>query len=388
MTILTLASKQTWPQILTVAQMRPDRLFLLHSDDAHESRTPARRLKRFFDKSGLVPKGGTRLERIPHDNFDAIEKRFDDLVATHQLNLNQCQLNFTGGNKLMATAAFRWAARRGVNAFYLERGNTLTSFKPRDGDLLTVTETIDGHITDDLQAVDLLKCQIDASEVERVGETLTLNSIGQALSDDDFFTRADNGNPLRMYLEVNGSADHAPHEGDSLEFNTAAVILKLGVPRVHRSLRLKVKAQEGVSTRQPHAEIDLLFNWNGRLWLVDCKDRTSEENLIAGLRRELPSTLSNDARSLLERIGNELRISQTKALKEDLLAIREMGGLLGRVVCVRKSSLPEEVAQFAHNNRIDLVRKTELHEGFRSLLYPDAPPSTNALAALQQTLSS
>ena len=58
MTLLTLASKQIWPQVLAVARLKPKRLFLLHSADAAESKGPAQRLKRLFDKSGLVPQGG------------------------------------------------------------------------------------------------------------------------------------------------------------------------------------------------------------------------------------------------------------------------------------------------------------------------------------------
>lgn len=371
MTLLTLASKQIWPQVLAVAHLKPERLFLLHSENPGESRGPARRLKRFFDKSQLIPKGETRLERIPHDDFDAIEKRFDELAAERQLNLGECRLNFTGGNKLMATAAFRWAAKRGVRSFYLERGNTLTWFEPRDGDLLTATEQIEGHITDHLNAVDLLRCQLDASEVERKGEELVLNERGRELPAEDFFRRADNGNPLREFLQIDGSADPQPKEGDALEFNTAAVLLKLGVPRVHRSLRLKVKSAPGISSRQPHAEIDLLFNWNGRLWLVDCKDRKSEEDLMAALRDELPDHLSANGDELFNRVANVFKISQTKALKEDLLAVREAGALLGQVVCVRKADLPEEVQQFARHNRIEVVAKTNLVDGFRTLLSPD-----------------
>ncbi len=382
MTLLTLASRQIWPQVLTVAHLKPQRLFLLPSDDAQESRGPAQRLKRFFDHTQLVPPGGSRLELIPHDHFNALEQRFDDLAAQHRLNLGQCLLNFTGGNKLMATAAFRWAAKRSVRSFYLERGNTLTWFEPRDGELLTRTEHLNGHLTDTLNAVDLLRCQLDASELERPGQTLTLNNRGRAMPEAEFYKRADNGNPLQECLAVTGEADHESKAGDPLEFNAAAVLLKLGVPRVHRSLRLKVKSSRGVSSRRPHAEIDLLFNWHGRLWLVDCKDRLPAENLVPALRRHLPQTLNAQANELLQRIQDELTIGQTKVLKEDLLAVREAGGLLGTVVCVRKADLPEEVKQFAAHNDIRLVAKNDLVEAFRALLYPDRPPTPAALSTL------
>jgi len=116
MILLSLASKQIWPHVLTAAHLKPARLFLLHTEDTSESSDPARRLKRFFDNGDLVPKGNTRLERIPHDDFTAIERALDDLQTSQKLSLSECCLNFTGGNKLMATAAFRWATRRGLSS--------------------------------------------------------------------------------------------------------------------------------------------------------------------------------------------------------------------------------------------------------------------------------
>jgi hypothetical protein len=133
MILLTLASKQVWPQILAAAHLKPRRVILLHSDDPIESKGPAQRLKVLFEEANLAPQGAVQLETIPHDDFAAIEERFDDIIASHQVNLSDCVVNFTGGNKLMATAVFRRVARRGVHAFYLERGNQITWFEPRDG---------------------------------------------------------------------------------------------------------------------------------------------------------------------------------------------------------------------------------------------------------------
>ncbi|MBK9138140.1 MAG: DUF1887 family protein [Verrucomicrobia bacterium] len=382
MNLLSLASKQIWPQVLAAAHLKPAQFFLLHSEDLAESRGPAQRLKRFFDNSGLVPKGGTRLEEISDSDFNAVERRLDELAATRQFNLGDCVLNFTGGNKLMATATFRWAARRGVRAFYLERRNQLTWFEPRDGDMFTRPEPLNGHRTDDLDPVALLCCQLDASEVQRPGQTLVLNEAGQKLTADDFFRRIQNGNDARPWLSFTGEADRSEKEGDSLEFAVAATLLKLGVKQVQRSLRLKVKSTAQVGTRLPHAEIDLLFTWGGRLWLVDCKDRMPAEDLVVNLRRHLPRSLNSNAQELLDRIQKELSIGQTKVMKEDLLAVREAGGLLGNVVCVRKAELPEEVLQFARHNHIAVVRKACLVTGLRDLLDPDRPADGRDLASL------
>jgi len=152
MTLLSLASRQIWPHVLSVAHLKPERVFLLHSEEASESKDPAQRLKRFFDyaEPRLLPQGATRLESIPHEDFAAIERLLDTLPSRQQLILGDTVLNFTGGNKLMATAAFRWAARRSVRAFYLERGNQITRFEHRDGDSLSHSEQLPTGLTNDL----------------------------------------------------------------------------------------------------------------------------------------------------------------------------------------------------------------------------------------------
>jgi len=369
MILLSLASRQIWPQVLAVSHLKPERVLLLHSIDPKESKGPAQRLKRFFDDSGLVPKGGTKLELVPDSDFTAIENRLDELQREHRLPLSECVVNFTGGNKLMATAAFRWAARH-ARAFYLERRNQLTWFTAPDGKMVTRVEQIEGHLTDHLDPVALLRCQLDASEVQRPGEKLILSEAGQKLDPEGFFRRIMSGNDARPWLHISGEADGGGNKGEALEYATAAVLLRLGVKMVQRSLRLKVKSSEQVGTRLPHAEIDLLFTWGGRLWLVDCKDRRPTENLADNFLRLAPR-LSPPAKDLFRRICAELSIGQTKVMKEDLLAIREAGGLLGKVVCIRKAELPSEVLQFAANNNVEVVAKSELVNKWRLLLHPD-----------------
>ena len=373
MILLSLASKQIWPHVLTVAHLKPSQVVLLHSDDSAESKGPAERLKRLFDdpNSNLVPKGGTDLELIPHDDFTIISQRLDELAAHRQLNLGDCRLNFTGGNKLMATASFRWAARRGVTAFYLERGNVLTWFEPGDGEARTRREPVNGHITDPLDPLALLRCQLEASEVERDGEILALNSRGVGKSLEDLERLLLSGiSPLDFLIQKN-RANQQTAKGDHLEFITAVYLLRNGVNGVRRSVRLKVRPAAGMKMSVPHAELDLLFNYGGRLWLVDCKDRKPAEDLIGGLWPFLANQQKrpgSPASQLIGRIGGELAMNQAKVLKEDLVAIREIGGLLGRSVCVRRNPLPPEVEEYAKLNGIDLIYKSALSSALPKLL--------------------
>ena len=374
---MSLASRQVWPHVLAVAHLKPERLLLLHSSDAQESRKPAERLKKFLEaRSSLLEQGHTSLEEIPHDRFEAIGDRLDELVGRNPAGI---VLNFTGGNKLMATAAFRWADENGIRAFYLERGNRITWFEPGGSDSATRSESLDGNITNDLDPVALLCCQLWSSEVEREGEKLRLKSGVQRLEKEDFLRQALSEPKALMNSE--GVPDRKEKAGDRLELAAAAVLLHLGVTNVRRSLRLKVNSATGAGSL-PHAEIDLLFNWSGKLWLVDCKDRKPEAELVRGLRRELPKRLAPAAEDLLRRLDEELQISPVKVLKEDLVAINDMAGLLGQVICLRRSALPDEARAYAQRNRIDVVLKSDLYDGLHRLVHGNRPASANQIAKL------
>ena len=201
------------------------------------------------------------------------------------------------------------------------------------------------------------------------------------MGEKEFHTRVMQGK-VDALLRVEGTADPKVKEGDKLELQTAAVVLKHGAAEVRRSLRLKVDAS---SSSGPHAEIDLLFNWDGRLWLADCKDRVSGSLLVNSLRDELPS-IPPHAERLLRRLGDEMKINPIKALKEDLVANVEVGGLRGKVVCVRKVPLSEEVDSYAKYNGIDVVVKEQLFQRFRLLMHPRGQTRREDLYAVKRHL--
>ncbi len=385
--MLSLASRQAWPHILAAAHFKPSKLVLLHSADGDESRRPAERLRRFFDETQtLVGPGGAELAEIPDGDFQAIQRRLHEAAARVAPDGAERLLNFTGGNKLMATAAFRWAERNGIAAFYLERGNRLVRFEHAGDDgFATSSVLLEGAIANKLDPVALLECQSSASRVERRGQRLTLNRNAKAMSERDI-RKWLTDRPPEDLLHIEGQADKERKAGDTLEFRTAVVLLALGVLEVRRSLRLTVPTRMGAL---PHAELDLLFNWDGKLWLVDCKDRGAERRFVHDLRAILrkhppPKPDLESAANLLARLDSEMKISPIKVLKEDLVAIGEIGGLLGRIVCVRKSRLSDEATAYARENRIETVLRPDLFEGFRRKLYPGGAATAEDLGALKR----
>ena len=375
MILLSLASKQIWPQVLAVTHLKPASLFLLHSEDTAESKGPAQRLKRFFDDSGLVPKGGTQLESIPHDDFSAIESRFDEIVARHQLNLGECVVNFTGGNKLMATAVFRRVARRGLRAFYLERGNLVTWFEPRDGDMLTTVKPLPTGITNNLDAAALLSCQFGDDVVQFQGERLTLNEKGAKVVPQDLAaklqgeTRLDSGAfDFRKWLLIENPSPRPSNKGDNLEYATACALLMARVPAVRRSVELSTLP----NSQNSEGELDLVFNWNGRLWVVDCKDRVGGETKVEALRTALLSGGGSNRQTeeWLKSVAEDLKDRDIKILREDLLQIAEVGGLLGCALAVRSARPPQQAVEFAASRhpQVEILLKNDLVKRLPAIL--------------------
>ncbi len=358
-TLITIASKQVWPQILLVARIRPEILILLHSGDQFESAIPAKRLKSFFQKTGLVKKGCIELEEISHDSYDAI---IQDL-STLKVSPSDGLLNITGGNKLMILAASKWAENKGIPAVYLERGNQLVHLVPDSGRMTSQSEKIDPAITDNLSPLDLARCQLIDSEVYREGQRIHLNEKGKNLpTGEKCWSVIKTEDPLN-FLTVEGAKDKQKKEGDRLEYLSALVLLKLGVQQVVRSFELKVKQSQGGA----HAEIDLLFNYAGKLWIVDCKDRHSYDWVIQRVSSVLPPE-----DPALERVISHFSLSGMKEMKDDMLSASMTGGLRAGIICVRKTEFTETEAQYARDHQIAVASKKNLYNDMNRILRPGA----------------
>ncbi|HBM15075.1 MAG TPA: hypothetical protein DD381_01795 [Lentisphaeria bacterium] len=216
--------------------------------------------------------------------------------------------------------------------FYLERNNEIVWLNPS-----SASQKIDGSIIDAFDPADLVECQLSASWLERKGELIAL---------------------------VNGQlkiSDKLPPEekkkGDDLEYETAKEVLKLGIKQIRRSLRLKPKVYG--NQIKPHNEIDLLFIWKGKLWIIDCKDRVSPHKLMENLRGD---------KKTLDNVLGQIKQNRTHYIKDDLVAIAETGGIMGKAVCVWKEDMPPELLSYANHLGVEFVRKDMLKEGLERIL--------------------
>ena len=322
---------------------------------------------------------------IPYEKPEGIIASLDGIKAEHENS--ELVLNFTGGNKLMAAVAASWAERAGVKKFYLERDNKKLTWLEKDASRVDFEPIYLEHLNQ-LDPVDVVRCHLQASEVEREGELISLNEKGETTPDGKLQAILDSPASVKELLDISGTTGDEPAKGDSLEYATALILLKRGVNQIRRSLRLKPKSAHRVSTKNPHAEIDLIFIHAGRLWVVDCKDRQTQENFADKLSAEMRSqgcTLSDSGRELLKRIKSMLAIGDTKALKEDLLAAAEIGGLLGKVICVRKSRINNEAQSWGERNGINFIDKIAMNQQLNRVLNPNQAAAPEDLESLKNS---
>jgi hypothetical protein len=401
MTLISLASKQIWPQVLSVLHTRPAELILLHSSNEAESHGPAARLADFFVRVHVLSRGEVELRQVSHDDFHALVDSMAAVAQDHDLAPENCRVNLTGGNKLMVLAAAEWCRLTSVPAFYLERDYKLFTFEPQGREFVpTNGSEIGPHLADAYEPIDLLRCQVGAAEIRDPGQRLILKARQSPLPDAEFQARLEKKFDFRQLLEWD-VPEPTSREGDPLEYATAFALLKLGIPVVQRSVKLKSRVLR--RTEDDEGELDLVFNWGGKLWLVDCKDKSAGSRKLEALRNEILSLigtselfgaaaqappgagLGGQLDQTLRSIADELRYREIKTLREDLLLIGELGGLLGRAICVRKE-LPYPAARdFAASRRIPLVLKSKLVEELRRLLLS---PGDRPASAAEHRLSS
>ncbi len=326
--MISIASKQVWPQILSVLHFKPQKLILLHSGDEQESKTPAFRLKAFFEKAKLLE--SVSLREISH-------RKLEDFSRMSLEKDRDYLLNLTGGNKLMSFSLYDFGKQNNYKSFYFERKNEIVWLNPN-----SEPQQIDCKLADHMDPADLIECQLSASWIERRGELITFNNGKLKITD-----------PL---------PEKEQKAGDELEYQTAELILKLGIKHVRRSLRLKPRIYgTGVSS---HNEIDIVFVWKGKLWIVDCKDRVKPEILLDPLYR-----CAQKHTKLLDNIKGQLQQNRTHSIKDDLVAITETGGLMGKVICVRKEQMPSDIMTYASLQGIEIIRKDMLKEGLERVLF-------------------
>lgn len=372
MTLLTLVSRQIWPQVIAVAAERPTAVVLLHTDNAAMSQRPAERLKHLLESQGLLRPGNVHLHLIPGTPITDCIEAIGAAAEAHSLGPENCRMHLTGGTKLLNMAAVEWCRICSNPSFYLDNPGgrqQIVPFHFESGHLVQgLPKPISPDTTNLIDPLALLKCQLDDEDVTEDGQTLTLSSKGQdtPLSSlpqliDQERNRRGTGKPslIERLLEMKGPTPEA-RAGDLLELATAFALLKSGPICVQRGVTHKSRNRS--NSLNDSGELDLVFNWNGRLWIVDCKDRIDAEDRVESLRDELFSAgISSKADQLLKALAGELKDKELKTLKEDIAALADAGGLQGKALIVRREKLPSQAEDYARTRKLAVVLAERLH---------------------------
>jgi len=373
MTLLAIVSQQIWPQVIAVAAERPDAVVLLHTDNAAMSQRPAERLTHLLESQGLVRPGQVHLHPIPGADLRQIEDAIASVADTLELGPDNCSMHLTGGTKLLSMAAVEWCRNCGNPSFYIDgpAGRQLiVPFHFEAGRIVQKpAKSIPPDTTNAIDPLALLKCQIDAEDVTHDGQTLALSDTGRQRPLStllQLLEQARDRPPEKAFqliaplLVIQGPSPE-PREGDLLELATAFAVLKSGPTRVQRGVVLMSRNRRNAINDS--GELDLVFNWNGRLWIVDCKDRIDAEDRVGRLRSQLLSAgnIAPRVSQLLDRLAGELKDKELKTLKEDLAALADGGGLWGKALIVRREKLPPQAEDYARTRKLAVVLADQLH---------------------------
>jgi hypothetical protein len=184
-------------------------------------------------------------------------------------------------------------------------------------------------------------------------------------------TRLDrDGFDFRKWLEIEPDKTDEAREGDNLEYGVAVMLLRMGPRQVYRSVELRPH----IYSQLTEGELDLVFNWNGRLWVVDCKDKAGGKQKLESLKTALLKEGVNFAaiQRHFDVLRDELNEKDIKVLREDILQVSEVGGLLGNALAVRREPLPRQATEFAQSRRprVEVILRDKLEERLRALLCP------------------
>lgn len=272
--MVVLASRQLWPNIQGIVHWHQfceaegpiQDLCIYHTDNESESRGPARRLKRFCAEE--YPK-----EKRPGINVHQAEGGIlpDDVSGQirswkRELGERRWIINAAGGLKLMFSGALQLVGEDRTRVVYRERKEGWYELVPENDQVcLHNLEDIQDTEPDSVSIKSLLKALLELEALRDLKidnpEQQDLLSLTKAL--------VEKPGDWRRAFKCNDNSSH----GALFEKYVAAAVLELGIPPENVALNFEVKTEQGKAL----LESDVVVNHKSRLWILDCKLRTEEE---------------------------------------------------------------------------------------------------------------
>lgn len=315
--LITIASEQTWPQIIPMYHLKNkdghgfDKIIILYSGfNPSKSKDPATRLKTFIEKYDLSKE--TYLQEVEGeiDFSEPLNNLVNNLGITTS---DDVYVNFTGGTKTMSLMLSIWAAQKGYILFYTYSGSRLQFYKQISNGLLNKvgSEDIDVRITNDIDPIDIVKLQCGEEFIK------------------------DEGRQYKSSVEINNK--NIPQSGSDGILLERAMLHFFQDSNIKYRHSIKLKA---VKASTPHEEIDVLLNYNGTLWLVECKKRKNL-NFNADVRDRIKRAYKGKDVSkpgiidqLIIDLEKNLSSNKHMQFKSDVFSAKKISGINAKVLWV------------------------------------------------------
>ncbi len=258
--LILLASEQLWPNLHSIEYWRGSlqSIFIYHTDDERRSVIPAQRLLRFCEL------------RCPHvQTFcDDGDGKPESVVAQIEIwqerhPHHQWVINATGGTKLMFLGAASLIGRPQVAVIYRELNGSWYHLTDHNGFLQTFPLDIPLDTTDSIPVTDIL-------DVLWADEESQIQSLPPPSLDVQALTQAlirHRGDWIAAFKSCGVSLAPGDSAGRLFERYIAAVLLALGLHPHNVACNAIKMSRKG----QALQEIDIVVNYRSRLYVLDCK---------------------------------------------------------------------------------------------------------------------
>jgi len=353
-----LSSEQLWPNLYSIsalADRRLTNLFIYNTADEQYSHGPAKAISRLCKGTypdlkvmllGDTP-GGTSPAEVSKQIKDWKEK-----LPNHHFVLNA-----TGGLKPMMAGMLPFAGNADTTVLYREITGQWFTFDRQGADRNVIDINpveVDESGVSSFSVLSLIASQYgDQSEIELTEQTPpSLN-----FTDATFRGVANDWDWQKMHdlLPTGTKLSH----GFFFEAYIYAGLLAMGIERV--ACNIEIKSRETGTSLQ---EVDLACSVNGRLFLIDLKLRTEEE----------------ETRGEVEGITSQIRqASETR---------RDLGGLAAEMFIIRPNrELDESLRLLCSHSRIRWVDSTNIEQLFSLMAEAMGIKLTDAIKQAEKSLS-
>lgn len=347
--LITIASEQVWPQIVPVYHLINkdktifDKIIIVHSHNTARSEEPAKRLETFIKEHKLSKE--IYLQQVEEETD--FSEPLNNLVSKLDITAadDDVYVNLTCGTKIMSIILSTWGTQKGYTLFYTYNGSKLQLYKRTSNNILdnVGTEDIDVSITNDIDPIEIVTLQCGEDYIDDVGNFY-----------EDYNTMKKKMGSPKQYTD-----------GIHLEEEIVNYFINSKIKYRH-SVRLKSS-----KASVPHEEIDVLLNFNGSLWVIECKMKKIIQDWGNCIRSCLKEDYNNiqpeNIKNLIKKIEKEIGTNLAMQYKADIFSAKKISGINAKVLWITTHKIPDHIKSFCDDEDIKYLEKISF-DGYNNYL--------------------